>query len=80
MRDTVIKREDELQEADALREEYDLFKKQRGVRDKCADHYRQGSNTVVLAPDVVEAFPNAVAADDALRMLIKAAKSAKRTS
>ena len=65
---------------DELRPEYALTQLKGGVRGKYAERYKQGSNVVVLAPDVSEAFPNAEAVNDALRMLIKVAKSAKRAS
>jgi hypothetical protein len=39
---------------------------------------REGSNIVVLAPDVAEAFPNEEAVNDALRLLMSVAKSTSR--
>ncbi len=63
---------------DELREEYDLSKMEGGVRGKYAERCKEGSNIVLLAPDVAEVFPDADAVNEALRMLIKAAKSAKR--
>jgi len=65
---------------DELREEYDLPKMKGGVRGKYAQRYREGSNFVVLAPDVAEAFPNAEAANEALRLLISIAKKSKQAS
>jgi hypothetical protein len=58
---------------DELRPEYDLSQLKGGVRGKCAERYRAGSNVVVLAPDVAEAFPNEEAVNEALRLLIKIA-------
>lgn len=75
-----MKKADKSKETDALREEYDLSQMQDGVRGKYAERYKQGSNIVVLEPDVLEAFPNAEAVNDALRMLIKVAESTKRAS
>ena len=43
-------------DSDELREEYDFS---RGERGKYASRYAQGSNVVVLDPDVAAAFPNA---------------------
>lgn len=45
-----------------------------GVRGKYAGHYASGSNVVVLAPDVAEAFPNAEAVNNALRALVNVAR------
>jgi hypothetical protein len=58
---------------DELRPEYDLSQLKGGVRGKYAERYRAGSNVVVLAPDVAEAFPNEEAVNEALRLLIKIA-------
>lgn len=65
---------------DELREEYDLSQMEGAVRGKYAQRCREGSNVIVLAPDVAEAFPNAEAANEALRMLINVAKSTKRAN
>jgi hypothetical protein len=47
-----------------LRKEYDFSK---GIRGKYAKRYAQGSNVVVLDPDVAEAFPTAQKVNEALR-------------
>ncbi len=47
-----------------MRSEYDFSK---GVRGKYAGQYSEGSNVVVLDPDVAAAFPDAKAVNDALR-------------
>ena len=53
-------------ELDPLRERPDLdFSK--GVRGKYYDRMREGTNIVLLAPDLMEAFPNSDAVNDALR-------------
>ena len=55
---------------DELRPEYDLSELMKaGVRGKYADRYREGTNLVLLAPDVTEAFPNAEAINEALRLV-----------
>ena len=53
-----------------MRAEYDFSD---GVRGKYAKRYSQGSNIVVLEPDVAEAFPNARAVNTALRKLLREA-------
>jgi hypothetical protein len=54
-----------------MREEYDFS---NAVRGKYADRFPKDVVMVTLAPDVAEAFPDATAVNDALRVLIKAAK------
>ncbi len=49
-----------------LQAEYDFS---RGVRGKYARRYAQGTNVVVLEPDVARAFPNAKAVNSSLRAL-----------
>ena len=46
-----------------------------GVRGKYAGRFARGSHVVVLDPDVAAAFPDAKAVNEALRLLIKVAKS-----
>ena len=53
--------------------EYDFS---AGVRGKYAEQYRSGTNVVVLEPDVAEAFPDAKAVNEALRVLLTAARRA----
>ena len=57
--------------ADELRPEYDIDYS-KAVRGK---YYRrllkEGSNVVVLEPDVAKAFPNSDAVNDALRSVLK---------
>ena len=45
------------------------------VRGKYYERYKASSNVVVLDPDVSEAFPNAEAVNDALRVLATVAKA-----
>ena len=60
---------------DELRAEYDLSQLKGGVRGKYAKRYSEGTNLVLLAPDVAEAFPNDEAVNEALRLLMKIAKA-----
>jgi hypothetical protein len=58
-------------------DEYDFS---RGERGKYAKRYAEGTNVVVLAPDVAAVFQDAKAVNDALRTLVKiASKTARRT-
>ena len=62
---------------DDLRPEYDLSKLGKGERGKYFKRYSEGSNVVVIDPDLTEAFPNAKAVNDALRdVLAKKSRSA----
>jgi hypothetical protein len=57
-------------ERDTMRPEYDFS---GGIRGKYAARYREGTNVVVLDPDIAEAFPNAGAVNRALRALLTVA-------
>ena len=45
------------------------------MRGKYAERYREGTNLVLLEPDVAAAFPDAQAVNEALRLLLKVAKT-----
>ena len=63
------------EKVDELRPEYDLARLLRnGVQGKYADRYREGTNLVLLAPDVAKAFPTEEAVNEALRLVIQLAK------
>ncbi len=51
---------------DDLRAEYDFS---GGVRGKHAARYAEGTNVVLLDPDVAEAFPNPATVNEVLRAL-----------
>jgi len=55
--------------------EYDFSK---GIRGKYYKEYKEGSNVVVLEPDVVKEFPDSQSVNDALKYLIKIIKRHKR--
>ncbi len=57
---------------DELRPEYDLKSLLKGgVRGKYARKYREGTNLVLLEPEIAKAFPNEKAVNDALRLVIE---------
>jgi hypothetical protein len=58
-------------EQDTMREEYDFS---GGVRGKHYQAYRQGTNLVLLDPDVAAIFKDAATVNAALRMLAKIAQ------
>lgn len=56
---------------DTMRPEYDM---RGGVRGKYANRFPKDVVMVTLAPDVAAAFPDADSVNEALRVLLKAAK------
>ncbi len=63
-----------------MREEYDFS---GGVRGKYAERYAEGTNVVVIDPDVAEYFPDHDAVNDALRSLaaiIRRKRKAEQTA
>ena len=63
-------------DADTMRPEYDFSRAVRGVT---ASRYAQGTNVVLLDPDVAELFPDARAVNEALRTLTRLVR-VKRSS
>ena len=63
---------------DDLRPEYDLSRLKAVGRGEYAQRYSAGTNLVLLAPDVVEYFPDQDSVNSALRSLIGIAKAHRR--
>ena len=60
---------------DDLRPEYDLHELLKdGVHSKYAKRYQEGTNLVLLEPDIAEVFLNAEAVNQALRLVIQLTK------
>ena len=53
---------------DDMRPEYDF---RSGVRGKYAERFREGTNIVVLDPDVAAEFKDSRSVNDALRTILK---------
>lgn len=53
-----------------MRDEYDFGTLGKPVRGKYAKRYKEGTNVVVIDPDLVEKFPNTAAVNKALRDLL----------
>ena len=64
----------EVEPEDEMRPEYDLSQLKGRVRGKYAERYREGTNLVLLDPDVAAAFPDAKAVNEALRLLMDVAQ------
>jgi hypothetical protein len=60
---------------DTMRPEYDFSKAVRGVT---AARYAEGTNVVLLDPDIAEIFPNARAVNEALRTIARLTRTASR--
>ncbi len=58
-------------EADEMRPEYDI---RGGVRGKYYERYQQGTNVVLLEPDVASVFHDSESVNRVLRMLIDVAR------
>jgi hypothetical protein len=72
-----MKKETNSEMGDDLRPEYDFSQLKNRVRGKYAEKYKGGTNLVLLAPDVAEAFPDSDSVNEALRLLIKVAKTSR---
>ena len=67
-------------ELDDLRPEYDMKSLLKGgVRGKYAKQYHEGTNLVLLEPDVAKAFPSEKAVNEALRLVMKLNKVQNKT-
>jgi hypothetical protein len=60
-----------------MQDEYDFS---GGVRGKYVHQFQDGSNIVVLSPDVAKAFPDSKSVNEALRMLIQIAQHQTNTT
>ena len=57
-----------------MRKEYRSEGLGKGVRGKYCEEYKNGTNLVLLNPDVAAAFPDDESVNNALRSLMKLAK------
>ena len=57
---------------DEMRPEYDFS---QGVRGKHYKAYRAGTNVVFLDPDIAAVFPDSASVNQALRVLVRLAKT-----
>ncbi|MBM3216961.1 hypothetical protein FJZ36_18865 [Candidatus Poribacteria bacterium] len=60
-----------------LLDEYDFA---QGERGRYARRYANGTNLILLAPDVAERFPDSESVNAALRFLIEIARRAEKQS
>ena len=66
---------------DELRAEYDLQPLlKNAVRGKYAQQYAEGTNVVLLAPDVAKAFSTSEAVNEALRLVLHLSEIPKKAA
>ena len=70
-----MKKKADAKRGNNLRPEYNLSQLKGMVRGKYARRFRAGTNLAVLSPEVARAFPSDKAVNEALRMLMKVAKT-----
>jgi hypothetical protein len=58
-------------------DEYDFS---QGVRGMYAQRYAEGTNIVLLDPDVADMFPDSSAVNDALRALVRIARQVPKSN
>ena len=63
---------------DDMRPEYDFASMKGGVRGTYAKRSREGTNIVMLAPEVVEAFPTEDSVNEALRGVLSTTRAVRR--
>lgn len=63
---------------DELRPEYDLSNLRGGVQRKYYRWAKAGTNLVLIEPEVARAFPGDESVNQALKLLLSAAKAATR--
>ena len=64
---TMQKNQDDAAAADDMRPEYDL---RGGVRGKYYERYKQGTNVVLLEPDMAKVFRDSATVNEALRQYL----------
>jgi len=62
-----------------LRPEYDFASMKGGIRGKHVRRFREGTNIVLLEPEVAEAFPTEDAVNEALRGVLNTTRAVRRT-
>lgn len=71
-----MKKTDQSQDNDML-PEYDFASMKGGVRGKYYKRFREGSNIVLIDPEVTEAFPSEASVNEALRGILNTARSVR---
>ena len=64
---------------DDMRSEYDFASMKGGVRGRYVERVREGTNIVLIEPEVVEAFPTEQAVNEALKGVLRTAQAVRST-
>jgi hypothetical protein len=64
---------------DDMRSEYDFASLKGGVRGKYVERFREGTNIVLIEPEVAEAFPTEQAVNEALKGVLRTAQAVRST-
>jgi len=64
---------------DDMRPEYDFASMKGGVRGKYTRRAREGSNIVLIEPEVADAFPTEKAVNEALKGVLSTARAVRST-
>ena len=67
-------------DADDLRAEYDFASMKGGVRGKYVRRIREGTNSVLIEPDVADAFPTEAAVNETLRGILNTTRAVRNRS
>ena len=62
-----------------MRAEYDFASMKGGVRGKYAQRVREGTNIVLIEPEVAEAFPTEQAVNEALKGVLNTTRAVRNT-
>ena len=65
--------------ADDMRPEYDFASMKGGVRGKYAKRAREGTNIVLIEPEVTDAFPTEQAVNEALKGVLNTTRAVRST-
>ena len=65
--------------ADDMRPEYDFASMKGGVRGKYAGRAREGTNIVLIEPEVTDAFPTEQAVNEALKGVLNTTRAVRST-
>jgi hypothetical protein len=64
---------------DDMRSEYDFASMKGGVRGKYVERVREGTNIVLIEPEMAEAFPTEQAVNEALKGVLRTAQAVRST-
>ena len=68
-----------LARTEELRPEYDFASMKGGVRGKYARRAREGTNIVLIQPEVAQAFPTEQAVNEALKGMLNTTRAVRST-